>query len=482
MPIMNLGDPVREFIETGKINNPTQDRRLPTFSRIIVQDVIVDPATLDSAKLTYYSERFGLQNIPENSLAPRNSIIGRRILDGTGINSEFSMLFLPFFPAHLSLPCKPGEHVWALIAENDVVDAAFGYWFCKITELVHVDDLNHTHAPRTHEISFFPRKIDQDKLQPIYSFDNFINVVDNEGNRSKLAGSNFISGDDNAYKVLINSDADQGNVSRLIPRMAVPRHKKRPGDLTLEGSHNTLIALGTDRNGPVADFSNIIKNSIGQNVAAYIASPVLPAQDLPFGSIDIVAGRGQKPSTAGLSVTLPTGSVNINDPWVEQVKVPYLSNFPNEGDPDLINDASRIKISHKTRTDTSFNLKDFNAQFSITDSEDGDPSIVIKTDKIRLIARQDVEILVTNGDDLNSGSYAAIVVKTDGNIIFKPSSTGYIKLGGDDANKAILCTDLPATPLDGTVKASPIFTTGNSVIGTSAAGQGTFASKILVTS
>ena len=179
---------------------------------------------------------------------------------------------------------------------------------------------------------------------------------------------------------------------------------------------------------------------------------------------------------------MPTGSVNINDPWIEQVKVPYLANFTNEGDPDLINDASRIKISHKTKTDTSFNLTNFNAQFSISDSENGDPSIVIKSDKIRLIARQDVEILVTNGDNSNSDSYAAIVVKTDGNIVFKPSSTGYIKLGGDEANKAILCTDIPATPLNGTVKASPIFTTGNSVIGTSAVGQGTFASKILVTS
>jgi hypothetical protein len=480
--LINLGDSVREFIETGRINNPTQDRRLPTFSRIVVQDVIIDPLFLDSAKLTYYSERFGLQNIPENALAPRNSIIGRRILDGTGINSESSMLFLPFFPAHLSLPCKPGEHMWALLAENDVVDSAFGYWFCKITELVHVDDMNHTHPPRTNEISFFPKKIDQNKLTPIYSFDNYINIVDNEGNRSKLAGSNFIAGGDDAYKVLINSDEDQGNVSRLIPRMAIPRHKKRPGDLTLEGSHNTLIALGTDRNGPVADFSNPTTYPIGQNQTAFIPSPILPASDLPFGAIDIVAGRGQTPNTAGIAVTLPTGSVNINDPWIEQVKVPYLANFTNEGDPDLINDASRIKISHKTKTDTSFNLTNFNAQFSISDSENGDPSIVIKSDKIRLIARQDVEILVTNGDNSNSDSYAAIVVKTDGNIVFKPSSTGYIKLGGDEANKAILCTDIPATPLNGTVKASPIFTTGNSVIGTSAVGQGTFASKILVTS
>ena len=76
----------------------------------------------------------------------------------------------------------------------------------------------------------------------------------------------------------------------------------------------------------------------------------------------------------------------------------------------------------------------------------------------------------------------------NGDIIFKPSDKGLIKLGGDDADKAILCTDNLAPgaagkPIvkDGVVSYKPgLISTGADLIGTGKPKQGTFATKILV--
>jgi len=92
-------------------------------------------------------------------------------------------------------------------------------------------------------------------------------------------------------------------------------------------------------------------------------------------------------------------------------------------------------------------------------------------------------------------NWASITIKSNGDIIFKPSDSGYIKLGDETADKAILCTDVPvdSAAMQGDIKihdpirgktnpggAVPIFTTGNKQIGTGEAGQGTFSRKVLI--
>ena len=84
--------------------------------------------------------------------------------------------------------------------------------------------------------------------------------------------------------------------------------------------------------------------------------------------------------------------------------------------------------------------------------------------------------------------WASITIRRNGDIIFKPSDKGLIKLGGDDADKAILCTDNLAPgaagkPIvkNGKVSFKPgIISTGADLIGTGKPKQGTFATKILV--
>lgn len=453
----------------------------PIFSRIVVLDVIYDPTTITPERVAYYRDKLELDKPEYLDIAPRNTVVGRRILDGTGNFSSPTRLFFPFFPPHLSLPCMPGEHMWALVSENEFTAPEYGYWFCRITEPWHVDDLNHTHSPRGFEPSFKPSRVDKatNNDKPIFDFANGKVIIDPVDKSRRIQdGSQFITGGPRAYEELIESN-NQINASALVPKETVPRYKKRPGDFALEGTNNTLIVLGTDRSGPASD-SKLVDYKSSKNEVIKVLSPEIPKSDTQKGVIDIVAGRGNTPETLGDEVTNTMGYKELNK-FPPSVK-------KTEGDPDTINDASRVRVSSKTRTDKNFQLSNFNIDsFSIEDSPDGDPSVVIKSDKIRLIARKDVEILVNANDSTSTDGWAAIVIKSNGDIVLKPSKEGYIKLGGDDADRGIVCTDSPVTAVDGIVNAPSIVTTmggliagsagGNPILGT---GLGTFANRVLI--
>lgn len=85
---------------------------------------------------------------------------------------------------------------------------------------------------------------------------------------------------------------------------------------------------------------------------------------------------------------------------------------------------------------------------------------------------------------------AAMVIKSNGDIVFRPSNHGYVKLGGDDAAHPVLVGDFEATGNDGVVEGPPITTTmggqlagsvknGNRTKGTLAPGQGKWSAKLL---
>ena len=187
----------------------------------------------------------------------------------------------------------------------------------------------------------------------------------------------------------------------------------------------------------------------------------------------------------------------------------------NEGDPDYVNDRSRVLIAQKTKVDTNFELTRFNREFAdgsiqgsasskvgiVDDASSDDGAIVIKSDRLRFIARSDVEILVTGFERDADGKmveitdtdkYCAIVLKTNGDVVIRPALLGYLKLGGDDANLGVLCTDLPVIVENGTIVGQPLLTTMGGLIGGSkptgagrnsgalAPGQGKLASKVLI--
>lgn len=449
----------------------------PSFFRMVVIDVISDPVAVTAELLSYYAmsgERLQYKNI-----LPRNTLIAK-FTNSTSDGLNPSTFLFPMLPPHISLPISPGEHVWAIF-ENDF---EIGYWLCRIAEPWHVDDLNHTHPPRMREQTYAAKS----KNAPEHRFDNAITTGVGE-DRTEVPRSRYIDGGEKAYINLVQRGEEQINAINLVQAAAVPRYKKRPNDLVLEGKNNALIVIGTERRGAAAEYKKKSKKAIvaGTPQDIDIASPKLPDVDKPFGPmIDIVVGRGKTSKTSGKPAVNELGLPEID----KSIKASIDNK--NEGDPDLVKDDSRIRLSQSIKIDEVLELKDLNSSFQISDNPSGEPGIVIKSDKIRIVARKDLEIVVAS-DGSKPDDYAAIIINAaTGDIIFKPSKKGYIKLGSEKADKAILCTSVPATQTAGTVTSQPIqqpaapvnmnTSTAQVTLGSNVGAAGTFAKKILVDS
>lgn len=488
-----------EAVNALKRNNLTSQNLGPVsnFFRIVVLDVISDPSIIDQNKLRYYEHDLRVSNIKYASVAPRNAIIGLRVMDGLASAAERPMVFYPFFPSHLAFPSKPGEHVWAMFEHPDAKINEIGWWFCRISEPHFVDDVNHTHSNRQFDQSFQPgiQDIFDNKVKPKYEFPNGAVEEKQDGTRYIPPSTSTIRGDEKAYEAILkNSEA-----AKLVQYEAVPRYKKRPGDVVLEGTNNSLIVLGTDRVGPAAAYSEDVNDPTEQK--GKLPSPSLTDQVKDAGSIDIVVGRGQTSITLGSEVLNSLNNTELGKSKLEVIQA--------EGDPDFKNDRSRLQLSMKTRVDSNFQIdpivKTHTIKNQIADSTMGSGAAAIKSDKIRLIARQDIVILVTGAKDsdvdekgrikdpsIDPANAASITIRANGDIIFTPSKTGVIKLGGDDADKGIVCTDMPVAVKDGVVEGPTLITTmggqiagskrvgDNSSAPTLVPGQGKYSAKVLI--
>jgi hypothetical protein len=482
---------------------------LPIFYRFVVLETIFDPTIIDSNKISYFQHTLGVINIHFAAALPRNTIIARRVIDGHGSSVSQPMFLFPFFPHNMSFPCKPGEHVWVMFENPSGTKNDLGYWMCRIVEPGFVEDVNHTHSPRGNDGSFVPgiKDLFDGTDDAKYEFRNGQGSTLEDKSRITIAETATIPGDEDSYEKL-RTETDGGKLSVYE---AVPRYRKRPEDTVFEGNNNTLIVLGTDRTGAVAVYK---KDDNGVQVVDTF--PSKDDQKPGAGAMDFVVGRGQTDKTLGKEIDSTT--IAGASSGTKELAKAAKDLVENEGDPDFINDRSRIYIAQRTKPDTNFGIDTFNSgpkvstgkvqgkssRENVEDSKlndgNGDGAIVIKSDKLRLIARSDVEILVTGilkrdekgriiGNDDTSG-YAALIIKANGDIIFKPSKHGYIKLGGDDATLPIVCGDMPAVTADGIVSGAPLITTmggqfagattsGNDNKGALAPGQAKFASKIL---
>lgn len=451
-----------------------------TFVRMIVMDVISDPIK-DYQDKEYQTKLagMGVSNMRYASVLPRNTIVAKKVNE-----PGRPMFVFPFFPSHIALPCKPGECVWVMFEKPDAQYSDIAYWFCRIVDFSTVDDVNHTHTGRSFEPSTTAstkQVLESSKQNStpgekvIYELRNGP-VVKVDKTRVTSQQSTILQGEkeDVFERLVFNSRA-----ALLTSYEAVPRFKKRPGDIAFEGSNNTLIVLGTER-------KDVLKDEGIENLNKEIGK----------GSIDIVVGRGQTKEKFG-KVASTTSINNVPDGGIgKEIKKELNKTFdvvvPNEGDPDLKNDRSRIQLSQKTKVDENFGLKNYNEKLSLTDSSSGDAAIVVKSDKIRLIARSDIELIVTDYEEKRgpndeaykeqkdgNKSWASIVINKKGEIIIKPSETGVIKLGGEEANKAVLCST--ATVAAGQVTAPPLTDTMGGSLGIPGTpATGVYATKVLL--
>jgi hypothetical protein len=454
------------------------------------------------ALIRFWEESFGLE-IPNRWFSdsdknqkklielPRNTLIGRRInlANESPQSASKSEFLLPFFSSHLSLPCKPGEVVWVFKQSNMAEHQKYAWWVSKVVEPGHSDDVN-----------FLPPERNLKSETNFYMYGN---------GRTKKDGSpeprsmKFVTDDPQLVeKIALNTPGGKQTIKE-----AVPRFKKRPGDLVLEGSNNTLIVLGTDRESSAFNSGKLEKLSLdlcqniferGSQTSTLIAyeDKILPDEDIKTnaGSIDLVAGRKKLGEVNKVISTNPFDESQKNLEISQEVTKDIQKYDPAEGDPDLVRDSSRILISQKSKIDKKIKLEGYNKNnqdINISDSEDGDPSILLKSDKIRVVGRKDVQIIVKNdeGEDITSVSAksdGSITVKSKnnftlkidkdgkvnldskGDIVINPGP-GMIKLGGEDANNSILCQEKGKTIVGGM---GTTFGTGASF--------GIFSSKVLV--
>jgi hypothetical protein len=264
--------------------------------------------------------------------------------------------------------------------------------------------------------------------------------------------------------------------SRATTFECVPRFTPRPGDLTLQGSNNTLICLGQSRGYSAADdasspqidkfemtpyagsnsdslsgakdmfytpevanLSNatpgapgsILKQgppptALNSTITDENASPPSswqPEETLSTGAIDIVAGRGQHEGTSpgknsnfrGYDET-EKNPINFAPINPGQTGPSNISANPREGDPDFEYDLSRINVSMKLDGDQRFGLVYPKGDWAGNALDSGlKPFVVTKSDEVRVIGRKSGSIRIVK-EGSPGDSQCVITLLSDGTL------------------------------------------------------------------
>lgn len=358
------------------------------FVEVYVQEVLINPGKYvfpddDNENPENYLLKGSSITEDELKKAPYNSIVGR-IVSSNEENTE--IILYPMMQGHMALPVKAGEHVWAMQNNGRY------YWLCRKNFDVLIDDVNITWGGRF-KSSTTGRKTSEAS-----------NAAEGSGgfavpsNQNPKLNSIFPAEATEPGQESFETFWSERTKSVLEP---VPRYKKRPGDLVLQGSNNTLICLGLGGGHKREDELKLDTDSI--------AETMVDTTNGPRGSIDIVTGRGRY---------LPAQSTNAQEKGVtaqrtacetivaefgytEALKNPGVAEIPPEevnnveGDPDFGFDASRIYISTTSDVDKEFTLIPNYPKIPavITASEGNFPessigsAVVLKSDHVRIVAR-----------------------------------------------------------------------------------------------
>jgi len=390
--------------------------------RAVVSEFIGDPSVFTAEKLALLKPTIGNENYLLT--CPRNSCIVRIVTDNFDKQGK-AMIAYPLFPPHICMPIKPGEQVW-LISEGSDGVGPLPYWISRIPENSAIDDLNFTHGDRKLALSTSLSTAEKSD-KSASSGGNKIPSFENGDGTIARATLRLDDVKKNPYDDLIAGSESYKDLA-LEP---VPRFTKRPGDMTIQGSNNTLICLGEER-GWGAD-SEPDKSKTSNAIKTEDQRKILQA-----GAIDIVVGRGRflpasptSESAAGEDPKLTAPRVIANsrkfneldkNPGINKIK-PGLA---SEGDPDLVNDSSRVYLSMRSSGDLQFGIDTANERMAkpfespIEDIADS-PFAVIKSDQVRIIARKNEEQTINGGirivkEGTPSEDLAVIALLPDGTV------------------------------------------------------------------
>lgn len=383
---------IRRLVD-GSSNNISEDLRTirqsgspPQYFRAVVTEVIFDPYFYSEEQKTFLKNNISNPDLVDTM--PPNSIIGRLITDNQD-SFNLPSLFYPFFQSHVMLPIIPGEQVFVIYEDYQKQGTILGRWITRVHENINVEDINFTHNDRrfltqlTNQTERTSRSTERRENVPP-SFPNGGNNIDSYSLQQ--------STDTNPYEDIYR--ISEG--SKIHEYESVPRWRKRPQELVLQGMNNSLIVLGSDRVGHVRAGSD--SREIKQK----------------SGTIDIVVGRGRYPLTPNdfrAPANKKTSALVVENSRnkIETDKLLSQNKQKNtdEGNPDFSSDAARIFIGMNTNGDTNFKLKhssDSSAGISFSQntvrskeenagneplsSSVGNSFMVAKADHIRIVSRK----------------------------------------------------------------------------------------------
>jgi hypothetical protein len=377
----------------------------PTLFRGVVIDVITDPNTLTEADIQRLA--LNVDNPDLLTLMTPNTIIAKVVSSRTS-ETSWTSVFFPFWSSHIMTPIAPGEQVYIIYEDVSGGGKQVGFWMTRVHAYNTIEDVNYTHLDRRFDptINRLNYTTSEETERPT---DTVSEAFQNGGNTVSTATLPY--GSDatiNPYDVIF----EQASATKYITPEPVPRWKKRPQELVLQGANNSLIMLGEDRNGPISGALSATPIDIVS------ASNKAPRQ---AGAIDIVVGRGRyfldvgEDPRGGDTTTNPAGPNStaplINDNsrfYLETDKNPYRSSRENianpfEGDPSPIYDAARIYVVQQSRVDENYLLVpsvsglDYPAGAIPNEQPPengtiGRSYVVAKADHLRFIARREPQL------------------------------------------------------------------------------------------
>jgi len=354
-------------------------------------------------------------NKEDYEVMTKNSLIAYIIDDAESLNRKPAVICYPFFP-HISLPIKPGEHVWLLKEEFFGRDTY--YWVSRKTGFKQTEDQNYTHAERFALID--------EKL-----------IKNNPGNKSlevnlfqeeedSLNGADYISYDNNTQNNLapgINNNvivSDSYAYRQEFTAEPVPPIRRKCGDTLLQGSNNTIVHLTTEK------FQLNATNK--KNFTGQVTEPNIPGRRPLSPAIDLCVGRKKleleqlknteedTDSSGSVKITkAPRGSIYSE---LESYEIDKLGNLLDKNvifDRNLAEDVSatncgaRLYLSNNCAIDETFGSS-FSGLSSL-----GGSSLATYADHNRMIADNSLRLTNRIGQsfiDMNTEGKVRIQGKT----------------------------------------------------------------------
>lgn len=350
------------------------------LSRAVVVDVLYDIDEFSNEDLDLLAA--SVSNPEVINVMPNGSVVARITTDQQEQTTTQGIILFPFFSSHLMLPVKAGENVWVMFEDIQNQGFKVGYWLTRPHEWRTVEDANFTHADRRFDPTMHP-----DNYNSIDRSERTNEAVppgfQNGGNTSDSVSLKPEPGVDvngNPFETIFQT-AKANNASTFEP---VPRRKRRPGELVLQGSNNAFLTLGEDRISGTTRNENDISGSAG--------------------TIDLVAGLGRDVPVSQTEDPSKTSARLIENRrgLVEADRAPHRRNKldnAEEGNNDFEIDASRVYIAQQTKADENFGLTEieFPDNVLIQAQPEGTETknrayVVAKSDHLRLIARRTEEV------------------------------------------------------------------------------------------